>query len=380
MFSFDMIQCGFIVLCLMVVGEICSRRMKASVPAILVSALLYVALLWSGILPSTLIKDSGLTHLTAIAMMFMIIHMGASTKPKELLDNWKVVVLAAITYVGQTALMILVISLLFSKNIALGSLPGGSAVALIVQERANALGYDEIVILSVMILALQSLIACPLASWMVRKEIFRYQTTNQDKKEKELAAHLEKVQEEEEESPYWALLRMFAVAWIASRLEMICGISRYVFCLILGVALAKVGFLHRDEMERSKSRGFIMLMMMTMVLNGFSAATPALIIQLLKPLVCVFAVEVLSIFLISRMVGKKLGFSKEMSFAICLNVMIGFPTNLLLSQEVINVYARTAEEKEQLHLKVATKMVIGGFTSVTFLSTVMAGILVQFMS
>ena len=42
MFEFDMIQCGLIVLCLMVAGEVISHRLQAIVPAILASALLYL--------------------------------------------------------------------------------------------------------------------------------------------------------------------------------------------------------------------------------------------------------------------------------------------------------------------------------------------------
>ena len=38
MFEFDVIQCGMLILFLMVLGEIVSHRMKAAIPAILVSA------------------------------------------------------------------------------------------------------------------------------------------------------------------------------------------------------------------------------------------------------------------------------------------------------------------------------------------------------
>lgn len=380
MFDFDLIQCGLIVLLIMVAGEALSHRMKAIVPAILISGLIYLGLLWCDFLPNTLIQTSGLTHLTTLAMMFMIIGMGASTKPKDLLDNWRVVVLAAISYIGQTFIMIFVISLLFDRNTAIGGLPGGAAVALIVQEKARSLGHEQIILLSVLLLATQSLIACPLVSFMLRREITRYQHITIENDVTAIKSTLATTQSTpNEESPYWALLHFYVVAWIASRFEIICGISKYVFCLLLGILLTKLGFLHKDEMERSKSRGLIMLMMMTMVLNGFSAATPGMLLQLLKPLVCVFLIEVVSIFFISVFVGKLLGFSKEMSFAICLNVMIGFPLNLMLAQDIIKFFARSPAENDSLNQHIATKMVIAGFTSVTFLSTIVAGILVTFM-
>jgi len=380
MFTFDIIQCGLFVLALMVAGELVSQRLKAIVPAILASALLYLLLLWTGVLPNTLIKDSGLTHLTTIAMMFVIIGMGASTKPKELMTNWRVVALAAISYVGQTILMIVAIAFFFDRNIAIGGLPGGAAVALIVQERALTLGYNHIVLLSVLILSVQGLIACPLVSLMLRKEVKQIQQlkpTFHHQDEEIVNEHFEKNMRKE--SSYWSLLRFFLVAWLASRIEMITGISKYVFCLVLGVILAKLKFLRRDEMDRTQSRGFITLMMMTMVLDGFSKATPDMFIELLIPLLSIFAIEVISIFLISLVVGKLFGFSRYMSFAICLNVMIGFPLNLMLAQEIIEFLSTDQNEKEMLNQQIATKMVIAGFTSVTFLSTITAGLLVGLM-
>ena len=380
MFTFDIIQCGLFVLALMVAGELVSQRLKAIVPAILASALLYLLLLWTDVLPNTLIKDSGLTHLTTIAMMFVIIGMGASTKPKELMTNWRVIALAAISYVGQTILMIVAIAFFFDRNIAIGGLPGGAAVALIVQERALTLGYNHIVLLSVLILSVQGLIACPLVSLMLRKEVKQIQQlkpTFHHQDEEIVNEHFEKNMRKE--SSYWSLLRFFLVAWLASRIEMITGISKYVFCLVLGVILAKLKFLRRDEMDRTQSRGFITLMMMTMVLDGFSKATPDMFIELLIPLLSIFAIEVISIFLISLVVGKLFGFSRYMSFAICLNVMIGFPLNLMLAQEIIEFLSTDQNEKEMLNQQIATKMVIAGFTSVTFLSTITAGLLVGLM-
>lgn len=380
MLEFDMIQCGLIVLCLMVAGEVISHRMQAIVPAILASALLYLALLWGNVLPPTLIQDSGLTHLTTIAMMFTIVGMGASTNPKDLLENWRVVALASISYIGQTVITLLVISALFHRNMAIGSLPGGAAVALIIQERAKELGYEQIILLSVLLVAVQSLIACPLVSIMLRKEVVRFKKSGiYSPKPKQEEAKSSADVNTRRESPYWALLRFFIAAWIASRLEFFTGISKYVFCLILGVFLTKLGFLHRDEIDRSKSRGLLSLMMMTMILDGFSTATPEMFAKLLVPLVSVFSVEVISIFILSTLFGRFFGFSREMSFSICLNVMIGFPLNLMLAKDIIDFLVENPNEKEVMNQQIATKMVIGGFTSVTFLSTIVAGLLIRFM-
>ena len=381
MFEFDMIQCGVIVLILMVLGEKVSHKMKAAIPAILVSALLYMAAVWTGLVPNTLVKTSGLITLTTVAMMFVILNMGASINLKELMDNWKVVALAAISYFCQIAITVLVISLLFNRNMAIGCLPGGASVALMVQERARNLGYDEVILLSAMLISVKGLVSCPLASVFVKKEVKRRLaegiTINKEEvweNSLELSAAGIKT-----ESSFAALCRFFLAAWLASRLEMMTGVSRYVFCLVLGVLLTRMGFLYKNIMDQTKSHGMLMLMMTTMVLEGFSTATPEMFKQMLLPVACVLLVELLSIALNSQLFGRFFGFSREMSFVICQNIMVGFPLNLMLAQDIIEMLVKDPGEKEVLQREIATRMVIAGFTSVTFLSTITMGMLVSWI-
>ena len=68
-----------------------------------------------------------------------------------------------------------------------------------------------------------------------------------------------------------------------------------------------------------------------------------------------------------------------MSFLICLNVMVGFPLNMMLAQDIIGFLVKDPEEQNVLNAEIATRMVIAGFTSVTFLSTVTMGVLVGFI-
>lgn len=380
MFEFDMIQCGLIVLFLMAVGEVISHKLKMIIPSLLASAILFLILVWSHIIPVTVIEDSGFLQFTSVAMMLNIVGMGISTNPKELMANWRVVALAASTYAGQTIVLLLVMSLLFGINMALGGLPGGAAVGLIVQEQARALQLNDVVVLSVLVLSVQLLVACPLVSWMLRKEVHRYRTEGLLANGlTEVSAATDTASRHKANSPYLSLFRLYLVAWIAARLEMYTGLSKYIFCLLLGAILAYIGFFPKDEMERSKSQGLILVMMMSMLFYGFAGATPQMFQDLMLPFICVLIVDVASIFLFSQIFGKMLKFSKPMSFAISLNIMVGYPMNLMLTQDTIDYLIQDEEEKKYLHQHLSTQMVIGGFTSVTILSTVMAGVLVNLM-
>jgi|GEM_PF-1058906 len=387
MFEFDLIQCVTVILVLMVAGEVISRWMKAVVPGVLVTAMLYLALYWGGILDSSIVEKSGITYLTSIAMMCVIVNMGASTNPQELKENWRVVALAGISYFIQIVTMFLVISTLYGRNMAIASLPGGASVALMVQEKARNLGYDDVVLLSALILSFKGMFSCPIASYFVKREVKRIKAlgiptdgiVENEKPEDADSGQDGKKKVGKHESPYMSLMRFLIVAWIASRLEMICGVSRYVFCLLLGVLMTQLGFLHKDEMDRTKSHGMLMLMMMTSILNGFSNATPAMFVEMLIPLLCVMVTEVLCIFVNSRLLGRFFGFSKEMSFLVCQNIMVGFPLNLMLSGDIIKFLVEDPKEQKVLHRLIATRMVIAGFTSVTFLSTVTMGVLAGFI-
>lgn len=387
MLEFDLIQCVTVILLLMVAGEVVSRFMKAAIPGVLVTALLYLALVWGGVLDPSIVEKSGITYLTSVAMMCVIINMGASTNPGELRENWRVVALAAISYFIQIGIMLLVIGMLFGRNMAIGSLPGGASVALMVQEKARNLGYDGVVLLSALLLSIKGLFSCPLASFVLKKEVNRVKKlgistegiVDETPEKNKNGGQAGERKDGKHESPYMSLLRFLLVAWLASRLEMLCGISRYVFCLLLGVVMTQVGFLHKDEMDRTKSHGMLMLMMMTSILNGFSNATPQMFAQMLIPLACVLITEVGCIFINSMLLGKRFGFSREMGFLVCLNIMVGFPLNLMLSDDIIGFLVEDPKEKAVLHRQIATKMVIAGFTSVTFLSTVTMGGLAGFI-
>ena len=77
--------------------------------------------------------------------------------------------------------------------------------------------------------------------------------------------------------------------------------------------------------------------------------------------------------------GKVLGTSWEMSFAIALNCLIGFPVNFLLTNEAINALVETEEEKDFLTNSMVPTMLVGGFTTVTLGSVIFAGILVNLL-
>ena len=397
MFDFDIVQSGLVILVLMAVGEVLSKKMKAILPAILVSGVIYLALIWAGILPADIVSTSGFTGLITIAMSMIIIGMGASTNFAELKANIRVVAISAIVFIIQTVVILVVITLVYDKNMALGSLPGGSNVALIIQARARELGYENIVVLSVLMISFKGLVSSPIVSIMISREV-----TNLLKEPELLRADAPAADNiipessparsgflgrlfckgpcPKDESFYVTLIRIYIVAWIAGALEKVTGLSRFVYCLLLGVVFVELGFLHKDDLERTGINKFLTLLLMSTVMSGFSNATPQMIAELAGPLVIVMASNVVSITLSSALLSRAFGFSKEMAIAFGFQGMMGFPLNLVISQDVIASLTDDKELADALNSRISTKVILAGFTSTTVLSVIIAGILIGFMT
>ena len=379
MLEFDVLQSGLTFLLLLAAGEVLSRFTRGAAPAVLFAGIGYTLLCWAGVLPPGRGDLAGFSGLTSAVMMLVVVHMGASMDLAAFLSNWRVAVLAAVTFAGQLAGLFLVVGGVYGLNTAIGGLPGGMATALIVQERARALGYDQLIVLSVLLLSTQALVGCPLATLFIRQEARRLQTLPAEAPAEEGGAARERRSPPGAGLPYGALLRLYAAAWAASRLELLTGLSRYILCLVLGVALSGLGLLDRNELESSKSSGFLFFLMMCTVISGFSSATPRMFAQMLPPLLLVLSVETVCVLLASTAAGRLLGLSPAMSRALSMNTMIGFPMNMLISQEVIGSLTEDPARREALMGQIGSRMVIGGMVSTTVLATAAAGLLAGWM-
>jgi hypothetical protein len=68
-----------------------------------------------------------------------------------------------------------------------------------------------------------------------------------------------------------------------------------------------------------------------------------------------------------------------LGMSVALTAMYGFPADYLLTQEVARSVGRTSEERDQLSDAMLPAMLVGGFTSVSAGSVVIASVLVSFL-
>lgn len=118
---------------------------------------------------------------------------------------------------------------------------------------------------------------------------------------------------------------------------------------------------------------------MAFIYEGLNKATPEMLLEVLLPLAKIIIIGVAGLLIFAFIIGKILKESPYMSLCIALNALYGFPPNFILTNEVIKSLTNDNDESEYLTNKILPKMLIGGFTSVTIASVLIAGIFSKFL-
>lgn len=99
--------------------------------------------------------------------------------------------------------------------------------------------------------------------------------------------------------------------------------------------------------------------------------------SLVYPLVVAFGVSLIGIVISTFIMSKILRCSWAIATAIAVTCLFGFPGTFIVTDEVTTAIAKTPEEKEYAMSKLLPKMLVGGFTTVTIGSVILAGFLGQ---
>lgn len=381
----------------MVLGEIASTKTKAFVPSVFVTAILFLFGFWF-IFPKELIKVATLGQPVAGLCIFLLItHMGTLMNVKELLLQWRSVLIALAGVVGIIILLLTVGSLVLGRDAAIVGAPpltGGILAAILMQGAAQKAGNEELAVLAILVYVVQGFVGYPLTAILLKKEgkklLSDYQSgikvetvsKNSNTESKTLIPKMP----EKYNTTYMVLLKLAFVAFLADKFTVVFNmfmkdilhinfsLSAMVMCLIFGVISAEIGFLDRKPLDKAGAFGWMMTVLMAFVFEGLSSATPEMLGKVATLLVGVIVIGVIGLILFSLLVSKLLKESLYMGLCIALNALYGFPPNFILTTEAINSLTEKEDEVEYLTDIMMPKMLIGGFTSVTIASVIVAGI------
>ena len=367
-----------ILFCVYAAGELIAQKTKAVFSTVLGIAILLLAGFWSGILPRSVIEDAQVTGFGNVIAGILIVSLGTTIDFPELRRQWKVVVTSLVCVVGATLAIILIGYPLIGKEMALSVAPifaGGSAATLIMTTALDEMGLVTASTLCIVMYVVQKFIGVPIASLLLRR------TAVQFRDNPALVAEYSQQQETvagsrrgllqlpasfARPSVYLAKLGLVAVA--AHFLSELTGgvIHYFVLCLVMGAVFFALGFLEKGIMSKTQSGGLITFFVTILIFSNLATTTPQ---------------QVLSVgtVLLGFICAKVMNFPFGLAVSFGISCTFGFPTTMLIPQEVAEAFGRTETEKAAILNYLLPKMLTAGFVTVTIASVLIAGVVVRML-
>ena len=391
----DMMMALCLVLLALTLGDVISAMTKAFVPSVFVSAIIFVIGFWT-IFPADIVDLSGIGNpLAQLAILLLITHMGTLMSLKELASQWRTIIISLAGIVGICVGAVALGTVVFDWETAIIATPpltGGLVASIMMADAATAKGLNDLAVLAILVYVAQGFAGYPLTSILLQKKGNKLLSDFRSGKIKSSAkSEVEETIKEESklriipklpekyDTTYMVLLRVALVALVAVKLEGLTGatISKYVIALVLGAIASEMGLIDRKPLVKSGSFGILITSLMAFVMAGLAKATPDTLAEMAMPLIGIIVFGVVGMGIFSIIAGKLLGISKEMSFAVALTALYGFPPNYIITEDVSKALAETPEEKEFLMDQMLPQMLVGGFTTVTIASVIIAGLFIN---
>lgn len=392
----DMLFWFSIVLLLFAVGDIVAKLTKAKISAVFVTLLLFLVLFVTGVLPADIIDQAGLTAAAKWSVPMLLFAMGSMLNLRQFIDEWRTVVTC---WLGIIAVIIGVSCTIpfIGKGMALAAIPvinGALPATQIMTEAAKEAGLPLAAALAAIVFAVQKFVGTPIASNASLKyarslsEQYRAAkkagtldqlTAETGKKHTDGGAQQAKrvtfaEKHDEFYSSNMCLLLAAAGGWLSVKLGAVTGVSYAIVGLILGVLFTQVGILPKNLLQKAMASGFFNMVVFAAIIPALANISIADLLSLIVPLVVVFAVSIVAIFIMMKVLPawKILG-DKSMAFGVGFCQMLGFPTTYLISVEVCSAVAEDEEEKAYLMSKIMPRLVVGGMAAMV--SILVAGVM-----
>jgi hypothetical protein len=179
------------------------------------------------------------------------------------------------------------------------------------------------------------------------------------------------------DSAFILLFLIFSGGALSVWLNSLTGISYSLWGLAIGIIGAYFGFYPEKALEKANGFSIAMVGLVFLVLGSLAAISFEQIISVLPAVVVILIVGTIGL-VIGGFIGSKIfNWDPYKGIPVVLTALYGFPGDYLVSQEVSRSIGRTKEEEEKILGVILPPMLIGGFTSVTIASVIIASILIK---
>ncbi|MDR2102527.1 MAG: hypothetical protein LBP42_00320 [Treponema sp.] len=380
----------FIMFAVLVVGEVVSRSTKGKVPSALVITFLMIAGFWT-IFPKDLVARTGINaQLYALSAMLLVTNLSTLISRKEMQSQWRTIIINLLGLAGICGITLTLSAQLFGWQNAVAATPpltGGIIATAMMQQAASAKGLQTAALISLICFVMQGIFGYPLTSFFLGREAKRLNKLYAEGKlagEKSGGSAAEKTNSvfTKLKSSSFILLKLTVVALLAYWVEIgitkltTLTVSRYVWCLVIGFIASEFKMLEKDALSQSNSYGLLLNILLIYLFGSLTMATPDMfwtVAWYCAAFVVIAALAMALMAFIANKIFKSITF--DMCYSIILTAFYGFPINVMLTNEAVEGASNDQEARQVISSHIMPKMLVGGFTSVTIVSVLIAGIL-----
>lgn len=374
------------------VGELIAQKTKAVFSTVLGIALILLAGFWSGVLPRTLIEDAQISGFGNLIAGVLIVSLGTTIDFPELKRQWKVVVISLCCVICAVGAIILAGSPLMGSELAVSGAPifaGGSAATLIMTTALKEKGLEYAGTFCIALYVTQKFIGVPIASLLLRRTarqfrdipelVEEYSRQESPREGGKNAGPLALPAQFAKPSVYLAKLGIVAV--IAYYTAKLTGgkVHYFVMCLLMGALFFSLGFLEKGILAKTNSSGLITFFVTILIFSNLATTTPQQVLSVLPALALTALLGVGGTAAAGFVLGKLLNVPFGLAVSLGISCTFGFPTTMLIPQEVSEALGRNEKEKAAILNYLLPKMLTAGFVTVTIASVLIAGFVVNML-
>ena len=380
-----------IVLIVFALGDIVGKITKGKLSGMMVVMLLFLVGFLTKLIPADIIDQGGLTALSKLAIAMVLFNMGTTLNVKQLIEEWRTVLMAALCMLASCLVMLLVSPIIGFDTMLVGMpvINGAAMATSLMASAAAEKGLATAAALCAVIYSVQKFVGAPIASAMgIRygKKLLKAYRENpaQFKKQETGNGASAKVSFADKHKEWYSANVMMALvaagSWVAHILGDLTPINYSIWALLLGVVCAASGLVPTKPLQKSNSYGLMMVAVFGSIIPSLAKVSLSDLGTMAFQTIVLFIAALIGVALVGWVLPtwKPVG-DKDLAVGIGVEQFLGFPSNVVICREVGDAVGETPEEKAFIEDTLNVPYVVGGITVITVLSTMLAGFVINML-
>lgn len=380
-----------IVLIVFALGDIVGKITKGKLSGMMVIMLLFLVGFLTKLIPADIIDQGGLTALSKLAIAMVLFNMGTTLNVKQLIEEWRTVLMAALCMLASCLVMLLVSPIIGFDTVLVGMpvINGAAMATSLMASAAAEKGLATAAALCAVIYSVQKFVGAPIASAMgIRygKKLLKAYRENpaQFKKQETGNGASAKISFADKHKEWYSANVMMALvaagSWVAHILGDLTPINYSIWALLLGVVCAASGLVPTKPLQKSNSYGLMMVAVFGSIIPSLAKVSLSDLGTMAFQTIVLFIAALIGVALVGWVLPTwKLVGDKDLAVGIGVEQFLGFPSNVVICREVGDAVGETPEEKAFIEDTLNVPYVVGGITVITVLSTMLAGFVINML-